>query len=815
MDTNRWQRLETLFLAAIELEASERNDFLDEVCSDDDSLRIELESMLSAEEEGIALALESRLLAEDSSDTASNLVGTQIGPYRIEQLIGEGGMGEVYLASRADEQFDQKVALKFVRPGYRNSQMLARFRLERQVLARLTHPNITQLLDGGIDTEGRPYLVMQYVEGVPITEFCDTHQLSISDRLGLFRTVCDAVQHAHRNLVVHRDLKPSNILVTEDGVVKLLDFGIAKLLNADWGVSIAETRSQVRLMTPEYASPEQVKGEVITTATDVYALGVLLYEILSGRRPYQIGNRMQAEIERIICTEDPVRPSTAVTQVVQEAGKRSMSSEAVSRSRRVGVQRLKRLLQGDLDTIVMMAMRKEPERRYVSAEQLSHDLARYMAGQPITAQKDTVGYRLKKFVGRNQIAVTAAASFLILLVSFTVFTIFQSRALAAERDRAQVEAEKATQVADFLVDLFYAADPSENQGEPVSVEEILRRGAERIETDLIDQPEVRATILQQLGVVHSRLGLLDESRALYEESLETRRTFFGEESAEVAFARTSLAENMVNRGQFVEADSLLNLALEVQRRVLPDLHKDLAATLNAKAIIAYQRRQFEDAELYFEEALEIWQANNEETQNQVVMAYSGLGAIQVARRKYDEAEANLQYGLVLADSIGMEKHVIRTGLLNNLGNLFQSQQQYEKADSVLTLALAMRRELFGNDHQVIPASLNNLAMVKKRMGFLEEAEILAEEGLMRQKKLGGPIVGRAAMNLAAIEIDMKKYAEAEVHLLEAHEVLIAGFGEGHGLVKSVRGYFVDLYNQWDKPELAAQYEAQLNDTANE
>ena len=597
MDHSRWNRLETLFLAALELGPAERTKFLDHSCKDDAALLKELESMLSADEKGEALDIESRLLSDDATLAKSDLSGTRIGPYRLEKLIGEGGMGEVYLARRDDDHFDKKVALKRVRPGFRNRHLLARFRVERQILAQLTHPNITQLLDGGLDNEGWPYLVMQYVEGMPITSYCDQNKLTIQERIALFRTVCSAVQHAHGNLVVHRDLKPANILVTNEGQVKLLDFGIAKLLNPDWSYSVARTQSQMRLMTPEYAAPEQVRGESITTATDIYALGVLLYELLSGHKPYRFDSRLQAEIERAICEDIPIRPSTAINGVEHL---HQDKPAAISKARRTAISRLKRILQGDLDNIVLMAMRKEPQRRYASVEQLSQDLQHYLDGRPVVAQKDTLNYRLRKFTHRNRTAVVTSVAIFLLLMSFTVSTMKQAVVIAEERDKAQIEAEKSNQVSQFLFTLFDNADPNLNQGEPVTAEKIVREGVQRIENELTDQPVVRADILEKLGRIYMRLGLLEESLDLFDKSYSTRTTHYGEQSPEVAFAQTSLAEALISSGRYDEADSLLNLALAFQEAHLHPTHKDMAASLNAKAIINYHKRNFESAESYFE-----------------------------------------------------------------------------------------------------------------------------------------------------------------------------------------------------------------------
>ena len=813
MDPQRWKQLERLFFTAIELEGAERAAYLDEACAGNIELRAELEAMLSADEDSMALGLEGRLLFEGipGHSDPDTFLGTQVGPYRIEKLIGEGGMGAVYLARRDDDQFEQQVALKLVRPGFRSSELYRRFRIERQILARLTHPNITRLLDGGITADGQPYLVMQYVDGQPITNFCDNHALSIDERLTLFSTVCDAVQHAHNNLVVHRDLKPSNILVTEEGVVKLLDFGIAKLLEPEHYLSGPITQSQMRLMTPEYAAPEQVKGEPITTATDTYALGVLLYELLTGQRPYRLTSRVQAEIVRVICEEDPQRPSTAVSDSVQHAlltGDRAF--EAQVRARRTGTERLKRMLQGDLDNIIMMALRKEPGRRYTSAKQFSNDINRYLEGQPVTAQKNTVRYRLRKFVRRNRIVVLATLAVLVLLCSFTVSTVLQSRALAAERDRAQIEAATATQVSEFLVDLFENADPSQNQGQPVTVEQIMKEGAKKIEENLSDQPQIQTVIMTHLGEIHRRMGLLDESKALYDRSLEISRSLYENNHEQVMRTSAKLAEVLIDRGKFDAADSLLTDVLQTQRQVLSPSHRDIAASLNGLAIIAYQRRELEQARARFEEAIVIWQADGEHSEEQVVMGYSGLGAVLLAMQEQSAAEDALKQAAAKADSIGMTQHIILSGVLNNLAHLYMIQDKNAEADSLFTRVLHMRQELFGDAHQSLPVVLNNLAMMKRRLGRLDEAEVFAQEAVNVQRAVGGPNVGRVLTNLAAVQMGQNKFAEAEASNLEALEILGSSFGSDHPLVQKARNQLVDLYEAWDRPEQAARYKEPLD-----
>jgi eukaryotic-like serine/threonine-protein kinase len=386
--------------------------------------------------------------------------GTRIGPYRIVRELGRGGMGTVYLATRGDDEFEKRVALKVLKRGMDTEAIVQRFRSERQILASLEHPFISGLLDGGTTPDGLPYFAMEFVDGKPIDEYCDAHELDTTARLHLFRKICAAVQHAHQNLIIHCDIKPANVLVTMDGTPKLLDFGIAKLVNPVAGQTLALTLDGSPLMTPEYASPEQVRGGAITTATDVYSLGVLLYELLTGRRPYQLTSRTPAEIARVICDSEPERPSTAVTTFPpRPAETGAHESTAAERGNRAPIdrQQLRRRLAGDLDTIVLKALNKEPARRYVSVDQFSEDVRRHLAGLPVLARRDTPGYRIAKFVGRNRLAVTAATLVLIALVAGIVATAWQARIARRESARAEQRFNDVRQLANVaLLDIHDA-----------------------------------------------------------------------------------------------------------------------------------------------------------------------------------------------------------------------------------------------------------------------------------------------------------------------------------------------------------------------
>jgi serine/threonine protein kinase/Tol biopolymer transport system component len=432
MESERWQKIERLYHAALEREESQRAAFLAGACGGDEALRREVESLVSYGSrsgkfiEGSALGVVASALAGDGGDgqdrasAQSRMIGRRIAHYRIVEQLGTGGMGEVYRAVRADDQYQKQVAIKLVRAGADSGLVIGRFKNERQILANLDHPNIARLLDGGATEEGVPYFVMELVEGQPIDQYCDEHRLGIRVRLELFLQVCSALKYSHQHQIIHRDIKPANILVTAEGVPKLLDFGIAKIL--DTGVlagAVPQTQTMFRAFTPEYASPEQIKAEAITTASDVYSLGVLLYELLTGHRPYRFKTRTPVEIERAICEDEPLRPSTAVTQIEEQTlpdeTTLSITPETISRARNTDAKRMRSRLLGDLDAIVMMALRKEPDRRYASVDDLSEDIRKHLEGQSITARPSTIAYRGTKFVLRHKELAVGALVFLVLL----------------------------------------------------------------------------------------------------------------------------------------------------------------------------------------------------------------------------------------------------------------------------------------------------------------------------------------------------------------------------------------------------------------
>jgi len=455
----RWQRVKELLALALELDPGKRTPYLDQVFVDDPSLRPDLERLLAAEQRAGADFLNNPATPEELIQSISPhgepWIGRRLGPYEIVEEIGTGGMGAVYRALRADGQYKQQVALKIVRADL-GSLTAERFRAERQILASLDHPNIARILDGGATADGLPYLVMELIDGVPITDYCDQHKLSINDRLKMFRVVCSAVHYAHQHLIIHRDIKPSNILITAEGIPKLLDFGIAKILDPNLlPENISLTAAGLGMMTPEYASPEQFRGQTITTASDVYSLGLVLYELLAGHRAYRFTSRMPHEIARSVLETDPERPSTAIRRTEAAAEEQrhgvQLPPKLISDLRGDSAEKLQRRLAGDLDNIVLKALRKEPRERYASADQLSEDIRRHLDGLPVLARKNTVAYRCRKYILRHKIGVTASVLIFISLLTGMALTLREARIARANELRAERRFNDVRKLANSLI----------------------------------------------------------------------------------------------------------------------------------------------------------------------------------------------------------------------------------------------------------------------------------------------------------------------------------------------------------------------------
>jgi eukaryotic-like serine/threonine-protein kinase len=818
--SDRWPEVARILDLILDLAPGERRASLDQACAGDHELRAEVEAMLAGVEADDFLQAPAAMLAaplveaEATDDGDKALEGASVGPYRLIRELGHGGMGVVYLAERADGHFEQRVALKLIKRGMDSEEILRRFLAERQVLARLSHAHIARLLDGGITDQGQPWFAMEYVEGIPLNRYCEGKDLGIEQRLALFREVCEAVQYAHRNLVVHRDLKPSNILVTPVGEIKLVDFGIAKVLYQE-SAEEAATGTEYRLMTPEYAAPEQVRGEPVTTATDVYALGAILYELLTGHRAHQLSGRSLAERERVICHVDPEPPSAAVREAARE-----------------------RRLRGDLDVIVLKALRKDPLRRYPSVEALLEDLERHRTGLPVRARPDSVTYRARKFFGRHRLAVGAAVIVFLSLAAGLAGTLWQARATSRE-------AAKARAVKNFVVSLFRVSKPEESRGREITARELLERGARRIDTGLARQPELQAEMLEVLGVIHRDLGLYPEADSLLQRAVQLSREWYGERHPDVAAKLTNWASVLSARGDYARAESLLIRAHDILSRTRGPEDTTVTTALSALASVARMKGNFARAESLSREALGTDRERLGGDPLRVAMDLDNLGQVQEeagdlkgADSSYQEALA-LRRGLLDSDhpqvimslyhlamlrekqgefteAERLEREVLErrrriypTGhpeiayALQSLGNTLQIQGGYAEAESLDVQALAILRERLGPDHPETLELVSNLGTLKYEAGDLKGAEAVFREVHAAWKRSLGddhPTTLQALNDVAAVLKYRRRYAEAEPLYRQALALRRKRLGENHPDVAMAWGNLAELLAE--KGELA-------------
>lgn len=740
MDPARWQRLEHLCFAALDQPAEARSAFLDSACAGDAALRRDADELLEQLESDPAfLEMPLAVLPEPLVDLLRSELPERIGPYRVLGRLGRGGMGDVVLALRESDDLRRRVAIKLIRRGMDTDEVLGRFRLERRILSSLHHPNIAVLIDAGATDDGRPYFVMEYVEGQPLTDFCDSRRLSIDERLTLFRTVCAAVQHAHQNLIVHRDLKPGNILVTVDGVPKLLDFGIGKVLMPTETLTPIETRTRMRIMTPEYAAPEQITGASITTATDVYALGLLLHQLLTGRHPYLAGGEDLSAIEHAVRTTPARRPSEAVT------GGSASERDGFAAARRADPVRLRRRLTGDLDTIVLEALRKEPERRYPSSAALADDVRRHQAGLPIAARPDTAGYRLRKFVRRHAAVLAAAASVFLGLAATTVVTMVQSRRVAVESARVREERDKAVEVRGFLMEMFGATGADQALGDTVTARGLLDRQAARLAEAYAGRPELEAEMTEVLADGYDRLGLYDSAEPLARRALALRDSVRGPDHPDAASSLNLLGWIVYERGRSGEAVPLLERAIAIRRGAGPEAAVDLSRSLNDLGVVFNALKRYPEAQTVLSEALAVRRANFGDGHRSVGITANNLAAAHYFQRRLDSAIVVQDLAVrALEASVGPD-HQRSVVALGNLAAFKAAQGNRDAAEADYRELLARQRRLQGEDHPVTARVMLSLASVLADRGMrtrqdtaLAEAEALLERALRAFELRLGP-----------------------------------------------------------------------------
>ena len=825
MSADRWRRIEELFEAALEQAPEERDAFLARSCGADDALHEEVRALLAADTDqpdflddlarraGVGPNAHASLSLEEHRFTSA-------GSYRIVRELGRGGMGTVYLAERAGKQFQQEVALKVVKRGMDSDLVLQRFLRERQILARLQHPGIARFFDGGRTDGGQPYFAMEYVPGQPLTEFCDAHRLGVEARLQLFLEVCEALQYAHRNLVVHRDLKPSNILVTEPGEtpsgggrVKLLDFGIAKLLGEDEDPSTDTlTQTGMPLMTPEYAAPEQVRGEPVTTAADVYALGVILYELLSGHRPHLFAGRSREEIARALQDDDPLPPSAAVAR---GKGEREAGAHGP-----LTTDRLRRRLAGDLDTITLTALRKEPGRRYASAEALAEDVKRHLAGLPVLARKDSAAYRLQKFVRRNRLAVSALALVLLSLTAGLGLSVVQAKKARDERDRAQLEREraqlearKAESAVEFLVRVFEVADPRETGGEVLTAHEILTQGSQLVESELAGQPEVQATLDDAIGRVYVGLGRLVEARHAFERSVSRWKEEVGPHHAEVALGMARLANVSRLEGDYAGAEPRFREVLALQRELHGTDHEDIASTLDQLGLLVLADGRAEEAVPLLEEALEMRRRVFWPEHRDVAVSLNNLAGAFASMQRHDEAIVLFREAIAIWREVIGPKHPDVAVAMNNIARILKIRGDLDEAEPLYREALSIWRDHYGDGHPNVSVILGNLAALLRLRGDLEAAEPVYREGLRVARETLGDghwQVGVAINNLGKLLHDQHELEDAEASFREALAIWGAAHGEHQARVVIGRTNLASvLYDRGAHDEAATQFRRAL------
>ncbi|REL38012.1 hypothetical protein DYD21_05180 [Rhodohalobacter sp. SW132] len=758
MTTEEWNRIESIVDRALILPPDRRTEFIEHQCKGDDKCRKQVHAFLDSIKKADTFFSAKKNVKDKVADFAAanhtekihheELIGDKVGSYKLTHLLGKGGMGAVYLAERTDGQFNHSAAIKVIRGGKANSEIYSRFVQERQILAGLSHENITRLFDGGVTENGIPYLIMEYVDGMPITTYCDENRLNLKERIELFKSVCSAARYAHKNLIIHRDLKPENILITKSGVVKIMDFGIAKLVMPERsGIDEPDGIQKSPYISFTNAAPEQLGDEPITTASDTYALGILLHRLLAGVHPLPIKKKTGNQIHEVIKTYQPANPSDKFASLS------SATQQQIALERNTSPYVLKEALQVDIDAILLKCLKKKPEDRYQTVDDLLQDIERYEKNYPVKAVTPSNLYQTKKYVARNGTFLTAAAGFFLIAV---ISMMFYTHQVQKERDIARIEAAKANQVTNFVLDLFKGSDPEVQRGDDVSARDLLDRGIERT-SYLSSQPEIQANMFEVLGRILTQLGEFSEAEELLTQAIEIRTGLFGESHIQTVSSYEHLGSLLSSRGDLFEAQNILEKVIE-QRSAIFGPEQAALSEANTELGYIYRRLgKLDQAEQLYRSLIDIYEQKLGSEDPLTLLSISSLGVTLHGQGNLEEAEIRYRDVLEKREKLYNTVHPDVAMSMNNLGSLLLNQGRFEESEELLSRALDMRISLFGESHPKVALSTNNMGILKRNTGNFEAAESYFSRALEINTRLFGPDQLQTGINTFSI---------AELHMLK-------------------------------------------------
>ncbi len=748
-----WKKVEQIVDKLLELPPEQRTAYIEKTCGNNQRLKKEVTQLVESifDSEGWLKDLKSHKhnffggVSKDleSLNSSQDFIGQQVGDYTIKKKIGQGGMGLIYLAERTGSNFDHQVAIKIIRHNQATETNIERFRREQRILAGLKHPGIAQLYDGGVTDEGFPYIIMEYVDGMPITDYCRQEKLPIADRIELFKQVLQAVQYAHENLVIHRDLKPDNILVNSQGKVKILDFGISILLDSEDDIGLTRTHS--RILTPKYAAPEQIKQANITTATDLYSLGIVFYQLLSNKPPFDLSDCTAYQAEQIVLTEEPTKPSLKV------------DSKSIAQN-----------LRGDLNGIALKAIRKDPEHRYRVAAEFLDDLDKYENGLPVSARTDSFQYRAYKFFGRHKQSITAAGFILILIIGFSVFYTWK---ITEERNFAQQEAQKARAATNFLTDLIEANAPGNTQGKTVTIRQFLDSGFKEVQ-QLKETPIVQAEVLTTMGHIYRSLGEIQKASTLINRALEILKAE-GIKSSQMAESYNVYGIIQRDLGNYDEAQQALQESIEMYHATHHINGEAHAKSLRDLAYVERLKENYDKASRLIQKTLDIERGLYEEPNIKMAETLYIYASILRYQKKYSKATEVQKKSLAMVRNVIEGPHPGVSTNLVNLANLYKINGEFVKSTKYYKEALQMSETLYGEEHHEIANINNNLGGNYLEAGRLDSAEYHLQKAITIERDINpdSPLLGKMYNRYAQIYAGKDEFNKADSLLSVAEKIL--------------------------------------------